>query len=310
MRWFSVEEEAVTLPRGAFAQARRLQVRWQHRPITALNQGPFRSYLYPLYTPAGVPVTTEVPLDHPHHQSVWIGTDHFHCLLPYATDAYEEATYNFYINETFQGRAPGRIISVSVESTELATDHLRLVQTLEWHGPQEWGAPQGRTVAIETRTVDIRPGAAAHLIDVHSRLRPTEWDFRVGPTRHAYLGVRLAEGLRVIDGGRLLDAAGHRDSEAIRAHCADWVDGSGSVPSGQQAGVALFPYPSAAGHPWYAADYGSMTVNPFGRTATMVRRGGELEVAARLVVHDGDAADAGVAELFQAFQQTQHEQPG
>ena len=81
---FEVTQEPIPLPLGAFAKARRLLVRWRGQWITALNQGPFRAYLYPLYTPAGVAVTTDGPIDHPHHQSVWIGADHVYCRLPYA----------------------------------------------------------------------------------------------------------------------------------------------------------------------------------------------------------------------------------
>ena len=98
-----------------------------------------RLSLSPLHSGRCVAVTTDGPIDHPHHQSVWIGADHVYCRLPYATDAFEDATYNFYVGETFQGRAPGRIISVGLESTELAADHLRITQTLEWQGPEEWG---------------------------------------------------------------------------------------------------------------------------------------------------------------------------
>ena len=300
---FEVVQEPIPLPRGAFAKARRLLVRWRGRWITALNQGPFRAYLYPLYTPAGVAVTTDGPVDHPHHRSVWIGADHVYCRLPYAAEAFEEATYNFYVGETFQGRAPGRIFGVDVKSEELAADHLRIAQTLEWQGPEEWGAQPRRTIAIETRTLDIQTGRDAHLLDIHSQLRPTEWDFTIGPTRHAYLGIRLAEGLRVIDGGTVVDADGRTDSEAINGRRSDWVAVSGSVPSGRLAGVAVFPHSSAAGHPWHVSEYGTLNVNPFGEERAVVNQGGGLEVAVRLVVFDGDVADARIAEHFDRFQQ-------
>ncbi len=303
MSSFEVTEESIPLPLGAFAKARRVLVRWRGRWITALNQGPFRAYLYPLYTPAGVAVTTDGPIDHPHHQSVWIGADHVYCRLPYADDAFEDATYNFYVGETFQGRAPGRILSVGMESTELADDHLRITQTLEWQGPEEWGARPRRTIAIETRMLDIITGQDAHYLDIHSHLRPTEWDFSIGPTRHAYLGVRFAEGLRVIDGGTVLDADGRTGSEAINDQCSDWVAVAGTVPSGRRAGVAVFPYPSAAGHPWHVSEYGTLNVNPFARERVAINRGDELEVAARLVVYDGDATEARIAERFESFRQ-------
>lgn len=300
---FEVTEESIPLPLGAFAKARRVLVRWRGRWITALNQGPFRAYLYPLYTPAGVAVTTDGPIDHPHHQSVWIGADHVYCRLPYADDAFEDATYNLYVGETFQGRAPGRILSVGIKSTELATDHLRITQTLEWQGPEEWGARPRRTIAIETRILDIITGQDAHYLDIRSHLRPTEWDFSIGPTRHAYLGVRLAEGLRVIDGGTVLDADGRTGSEAVNDQCSDWIAVAGTVPSGRRAGIAVFPYPSATEHPWHVSEYGTLNVNPFARERVAINRGDELEIAARLVLFDGDATAARIAERFESFRQ-------
>ena len=155
---FSLEGDQVALPKGAWAQSHRLNVRWRGRDLTALSQGAFRAYLFPVYTPAGFAVTSESPLDHPHHNSLWIGADHVNCYLPFAGGALEEANYNFYVNDIFQGRAPGRILGVDVEAEEMAEDHLRLAQTLHWQGPIEWGAPQRRTLAVETRTIDIRPG--------------------------------------------------------------------------------------------------------------------------------------------------------
>ena len=102
MQFFSIDSDAISLPRGAWAKAHRLNVSWHGRPIAALSQGEYRAYLFPVYTPAGFAVTSESPIDHPHHNSLWIGADHFHCHLPFSTNAYEEATYNFYVNDTFQ----------------------------------------------------------------------------------------------------------------------------------------------------------------------------------------------------------------
>ena len=141
LRNFSLEGDQVALPMGASAQSHRLNVRWRGKNLTALSQGAFRAYLFPVYTPAGFALTSESPLDHPHHNSLWIGADHVNCYLPFASGAYEEANYNFYVNDIFQGRAPGRILSVDVEAAEIAADHLRLTQTLHWQGPVEWGAP-------------------------------------------------------------------------------------------------------------------------------------------------------------------------
>ena len=68
MQYFSIDSDAISLPRGAWAKAHRLNVSWNGRPIAALSQGEYRAYLFPVYTPAGFAMTSESPIDHPHQQ--------------------------------------------------------------------------------------------------------------------------------------------------------------------------------------------------------------------------------------------------
>ena len=250
LRNFSLEGDQVALPKGASAQSHRLNVRWRGKNLTALSQGAFRAYLFPVYTPAGFALTSESPLDHPHHNSLWIGADHVNCYLPFASGAYEEANYNFYVNDIFQGRAPGRILSVDVEAAEIAADHLRLTQTLHWQGPVEWGAPQRRTLAVETRTIDIRPGETANLFDIRSQLRPARMDVahRPNPSRllwpaHDRSAARDERG----DDGRFRGARRRQRDQrrgiglgGLFGHgCGQQAGGRGAVSVCERAGVSL-----------------------------------------------------------------------
>ena len=301
MKHFSVSADEVALPSGAYTKARRLNVLWRGRHITSLSQGEFRSYLYPVYTPAGVPVTTEIPLDHPHHNSVWFAADHVNCLLPFAGDKREEANYNFYLNEIFQGRGPGRILSRDIESVERSEGHLEIKQSLDWQGPVEWGAPEGRRLAIETRTFDIRPNEQANVIDIRSELQAAEWELRIGPTRHGYFGLRLADPLRETVGGTWIDSAGRQGTQAIHNQVADWVDASAVFVHDVQAGVAVFPQPPANDLPWFTKPWGTICVNPLLNAAIGLRPGETYTLSLRLIVHDGDARKAQIAEAYQWF---------
>ena len=299
MRHFTVEDDRIDLPRGATARARRVKVGWRGRQILGLSQGDFRNYIYPVFTPSGVQVTSESPIDHPHHQSVTIGADHFNCYLPYSSDKVEEANYSFYVNYVFQGRAPGRIVSRSVDGAEIASDHLRLTQELDWQGPEEWGAPDRRTVARETRTIDVRPGDDANVIDIRTRLSPTQWTLRIGPTRHAFFTVRLADGLRVVDGGSVVDSEGRSGRDAISGERAAWVDACGPAYKGRRAGIAVFPHASTSGSPWGVADYGTITVNPLLESSWELGPGDTAEAGVSIVVHDGSTEEAGIAEMYE-----------
>lgn len=287
MRRFTVEPDRVDLPTGASAGARRTWIKHDGRIIAALSQNAYRAYIYPLLTPSGVSVTSESPIDHPHHNSITIGADHFDCLFLYDRSRVERATYNFYVNDTFQGRAPCSIVSTAVDSIEMAEDRLRIDQRLEWRGPVEWGAPNRRVLARETRTIDIQPGKTANIVRIDSRLEPTDWDILIGPTRHAYFTVRMADGLRVIDGGTIVDADGRRAVQRINDNTAAWVDLYGTGPHGREAGAAIIPHPSSLQTAWYAHAWGSVAVNPFLHEQGSLRRGGSMDVGVTIVAHDG-----------------------
>ncbi len=289
MSRFSVEPDRVDLPPGATAGARRTWIKRDGRPVAALSQNAFRAYIYPLFTPSGVQVTAESPIDHPHHNSVTVGADHFDCLFVYDGHRTERGTYNFYVNETFQGRATGQISAVSVDSDEISEDILSVVQRLEWRGPIEWGAPERRVLARETRTIDIRTGNTYNILSIRSRLEPTEWDIVIGPTRHAYFTVRMADGLRVVDGGKIVDADGRSDVEDINDNTGSWVDMSAVGPHGHEVGVTVVSHPCPKPAAWYAHEWGSVALNPFLHEEGSIRRGTALELGVSVVAHDGPA---------------------
>ena len=285
---FAFESEVIQLPRGAWAKTHRRGLRWNAREIASFTQGPFRPYLYPVFTPAGFPVTTESPADHPHHQSLWIGADHIHVLMPAAEGRTEEYTYNLYANETFQGRAPGRIVETGIE-VEQAPQAFHVVQQLEWRGPSEWAAAEGRVLMTETRTSTFRPGERYHLIDVRSVLAAARWELTLGPTRHAYFNFRVAEALQVTRGGKITEGGGA------------WLDYSGDAGGGNRVGIALMPWARGATWWWFASDWGVVTTGPFRAEAKRLKPGESFMLAARYVVHDGDAASIPLADLQRDF---------
>ena len=304
MEHFTVLADPDASPYETTSHSRRLKIGWRDKAIIALSQGVQRAYVYPVFTPAGMPVTAEAPVDHPHHQSITVGTDRLDLYPSEPTDESPRANYNFYMDEIYQGRAPGRILSISVDSAEVAENHLRLVQILHWQGPHDWANADGFTLVEETRTIDVYPGDVANIIDIRSRLTPTEGDIRVGGTVHGYFVVRMADGLRPVDGGTLIDSEGRTGAIEIRGQLADWVDCSGKAAHGQKAGVAVFPYPLSGNIPWHLSDWGFIMVNPFQVEARRVNRGDAVEVAVRVVAHDGDVNEAGVAGLYESFKQS------
>jgi hypothetical protein len=298
---FVLEEDVVALPKGAFARTHRRTLRCNGAPVLSLTQGRQRCYVYPLFTPAGFPVTSECPADHPHHNSFWIASDHVHGRMPVAGGKYEEYTYNLYVDETFQGRAPGRIVALS-SSAAARIGGTVITQDIEWRGPTEWAAYDGRLLARETREIAIAAEPDMYVIDVKSTLAAADWDFSLGPTRHAYFNVRAAEAITVPNGGQVLDDRGRSGGEAITGTESRWVDFSGPVGGGHKAGLAVFPDPRDHDDlSWFVADWGVVTVGPFRINGRVVRQGESLTARYRVLVHDGDARQADIAGRYAAY---------
>ncbi len=311
MRFFEVDSSDIALPDSWDSNpVRLLRIGCQGRPVTGFCQSSRRCYVYPLVTPGGVAVTNERPTsDHPFHQSVTVGNDYFFTYRTSAAGRFEDPGICFYTDgPDMRGRGEGRIVATTHnEVTELGEDELEFIVRLQWQGPEEGIAPKyRRVVAEEMRTVTVLPGRCANVIDVRSQLRPTQWDLRLGPSRHGYFTIRVADHLRVVDpsgaavGGRLVDSEGRRDDEVIWQH-ADWVDYYGTDAEGRTAGLAVFQSPTMGNVAWYAGTYGSIRVNPFRKGATLVSRGEEVDLAIRVIAHDGDPFEAGVPELYTAF---------
>ena len=166
-----------------------------------------------------------------------------------------------------------------------------------------------RCLASETRTYDIYAGTVANVVDLRTRLRPTDWDITIKPTRHAYVTVRVEDKIRPINGGRLVDSEGREGEGAVSGNVADWIDMSGPASYGKQACITLMPHPSASGIPyptgkdipWYGATHRTMLINPFQRERGVINKGDEVSLGVRILAHDGDAVEADVAGIFESF---------
>ena len=289
---YSFDPGDIALPQGAWARTHRRYLRRDGRTVLGVTQGEFRNYVFPLFTPAGHLVTSEAPADHPHHQSLWLGADHVHALVPASEGQAEEYTYSFYLNEVFQGRAPGRIVERHCTCDTLETGTAVIRQQLDWQGPAEWAAPQGRQILREQRVIAVEQTAEATALRICSTLRAGAWPVRLGPTRHAYFNARVGESMQALAGGCLLDEQGAAIGATQTPH-AEWIDCVGPIGQGRQAGIALMPLADADGDGWwFVADWGVMTWGPFRRRACELQAGQALTLQACFIAHDGDVDPA------------------
>ena len=294
---FTFERDALALPPGATARTARTVLAHDGQPVLAFTQGPYRPCLHPVFTPAGYPVTAERPADHPHHAGVWIAAERVTWRAAGGPD--EAHTYNFYVDEVFQGRAPGHIVERSVEFGQEAGTAC-VAQVLEWRGPGEWGAPEGRAILSERRTTRVTRGGAQTVIDVVSALRAAHGTVTIGPTRHAWFNVRVADRMSLGGAGTIVDSRGRRGGEAVSGEGAEWVQYAGPVGGGAEASVTVLAAPGSGGA-WFAADWGVLTVGPFRSAAGSIEPGSERSLHYRIVVRDGPENAAAAAADHRAF---------
>lgn len=139
------------------------------------------------------------------------------------------------------------------------------------------------------------------LIDFHIRLSAVE-DVKIERTNHALFSVRVMPHLSVRSGGRLVNAEGFEKEKGTWGKRSAWCDYSGRNGDVVE-GIAVFDHPSNPWFPsrWFTRDYGFFSPTPMnwlGPEGLRLARRSQLALHYRVVVHAGDAREAGLAGLF------------
>ena len=128
------------------------------------------------------------------------------------------------------------------------------------------------------------------------------------------MAVRVAETMRLngkVGRGHIVNSTGAQDAAAWGKR-ADWCDYYGPV-EGKTVGIAIFDHPQNPRHPtwWHVRDYGLFAANPFGvhdfekkpaGTGNLIIPAGKsVTFRYRIVLHEGDEKQAGIAGLYKDF---------
>ena len=156
----------------------------------------------------------------------------------------------------------------------------------------EWLDPGGRAALAEQRVLHLHDGPA---LDLAIHLRALDRTVTLGEAKDAGpLAVRVAPWMDTIE-----NAHGDRGEERCWGRRAAWCDFSGPA-----AGIAILDHPDNPRHPtpWHVRAYGLMAPNPFlGIGPLRLDPGDVVGFRYRLVVHEGGATAARVAERHRAF---------
>lgn len=300
-------------------QTRRLKLTNGSRCITSLifstdypTHFRLKPELYPVCTPAGLPVTDSHQFSFIHHQSIMTGhgkvrfegTDRdidFYRQLPYP-DGQRDDPYHTGHN-LFQMGPSG--IQKITHATWSTSPHIRLDLRLEWQSREQTSAG-GKALILEQRRFEIRQQGPHTIIDQFSKLVPTEASFTMHADRHSFVGIRVHDLIDPDEGGQMRDSLGRINPDgnywdaAGERQAPRWIDCTGNMGA-QRVGVTLFSHPSNVRNEFYCRSWGLMICSATLGHDVLVTEKQPFQFAARYVAHDGELSAKAAKELYEEF---------
>lgn len=276
-----------------------------------------KPYFYPLCSARGTIVTRGYPMvkdipgeshDHPHHRALYYAHGNINGI-----DFWSEAR-DSRATQTARGRyyatekelPKGRTVFKKLDEAEGGKDSGSLRAEFDLVGPD------GKPIGSEIQACRFSGDDSTRVIDCEfTTLADRRIAVKFEDTKEGTFAIRLVKALEEPT-GHMLSSTGGSGEKAIWGKRADWVDYSGDV-SGEKLGIAIFDNPQNPKHPtyWHARGYGLFAVNPFGehdfyndetRDGSMtIAPGGSLTFRYRVFIHEGDAAEAKVAEAYRSY---------
>ena len=242
-----------------------------------------RPDFYPVYSPSGREVTCTCAYRYNHHKSIFVGHANVNGI-------------NFFHDNNPTRANLGDIV---LEKSQYEIDE-NGIHVMTHNG---WITKAGVRMLDEARNFTVIPGEAAHIIDLTSTLIASQTDLTFAQDNHSFLGVRVADTMDVEDGGIILNANGQRNEEEAMRQYADWTDYSGVV-AGKKVGATLMNHPSNPPSAFFTRNYGTFLTNFTLLNKYELPRGERLTQRFRILIHEGDAADANIEDYYKQFVET------
>ncbi len=283
----------------------RLAVRVNGQHVTTYNywSDVVRPYLYPVFASGGVGVTRNWPMvadavgetnDHPHHKGIYTAQGSVN-----GVDNWSEGKgHGYQVHREF-ARVYGGVTAGG------------FTEELDW-------TDANRDVNMtETRRLTFyATSGRVRLFDYEVNLHASHGEVTLGDTKEGgLLSIRVASSMDVTaepEGGRFVNGYGGVLEGEAWGKRAPWCDYSGPTPGGWK-GVTLMDHVDNPRYPthWHVRNYGLMTANPIGlhdftgdpenRWDLVIPEGETLSWLYRVMIHDGDATDAQVADRYHDF---------
>ena len=245
-------------------------------------------------------ITDDGPPDHTWHRSLWYACGDLNGVDFYLEPAAMNAGYGPHVG-TGYGRIEHRSFDWQVSGPV-------------WGGFQQraqWVAPDGRVLIDDVRRVRMyRLRGRMRLWDIEAEFTPHDDPVTFGQTNENALPLmRVADIIDEWDGGTMSLSTGLTGSPECFGQRAEWADCSGPFTraAGHEPeifGIAMLDHPSNRNHPnaWFVRGYGPVGTNlPFFDGPLTLERGETWTLRHRLYIHQGYAAEAGVAARFDEY---------
>jgi hypothetical protein len=301
--------------------ADHVQVEIDGKPFTTfyLHEGEaMKPYLYPLRTADGKIITRHFPMekvdgeptDHPHQRGLWFGHE----------DVNGSDFWNNETSETYVRTRPKRGWIKVDKITEAKGGKTGVIGA-----EMTWSSLDGTKLLSEKRVMTFSGDAKVRTIDIDITLTALT-AVKFGDAKDGVLGIRLARSMQedsadrgkndnMAHTGTMVNAEGLEKEKNVWSKLSNWVDYSGDV-DGAKVGVAIFDNPqNSTRSVWHSRGYGLFAANPFGRLAfntaaskeytqdgsVSLDAGKSLHYRFRVVIHNGDAKDAGIAKMWDQY---------
>ncbi len=240
-------------------------------------------FFFPVNGPSNASVTSMRNANYPHHSSLFFGCDRVNGG-----------------NYWQEGLERGQIISLRADIIETGNDKVVIENECIWRRP-------GADAPIkDKRIITISaPSKGKFQIDFDVTMEILI-DVVIEKTNHSLFSGRMDPDLAVINGGTIVNAEGETGEKATFGKRSPWIDCHGKR-QGKIEGMAIMQHPSNDWYPapWFTRDYGFFSHTPIywpeNDKTTTLKKGEEIKLRYRVLVHSGNHIEAGIAGEFEKY---------
>jgi len=240
-------------------------------------------FFFPVNGPSNASVTSMRNANYPHHSSLFFGCDRVN-----GGNYWQEKLTD------------GQIISLRADIIETGGNKAVIENECIWRRP-------GADAPIKDKrkiTVSVpSPGKFQLDFDVTMEML---MDVTIEKTNHSLFSGRMDPDLAVINGGTMINAEGETAEKGTFGKRSAWIDFYGTR-QGKTEGMAIIQHPSNQWFPvpWFTRDYGFFSPTPMywpaDDKATVLKKGEQIKLRYRVIVHTGNHTEAGVAAEFEKY---------